>query len=42
MKSWFVFIGPVKPKSVTKCGYTFQEDQNSLEMYKMLKNKNKK
>ena len=38
----FVFIGPVTPKSITKWGYTFQEEQNSLEMYQILKNKNKK
>ena len=28
----FVFIAPTTPKSVTKHGYTFQEDQNFLEM----------
>ena len=26
---------------LTKCEYMFQEDPNSLEIYKMLKNKNK-
>lgn len=29
-------------KSITKHGYMFQEDQNSLEIYRMLKNKIKK
>ena len=38
----FVFTGPVTPKSITRGGYTFQEDPNSLEIYKMLRNKNKK
>ena len=38
----FAFIGPMTPKSIIKRGYTFQEDKNSLEMYKMLKNKNEK
>ena len=37
----FVFIGSVTLKSITKCGYTLQEDPSSLEIYKKLKNTHK-
>ena len=38
----FVFTGTVTLKLITKHEYTFQEDPNSPEIYKMLKSKNKK